>query len=114
MDNSASLLRERTDEVLNILAHRHCWTVLHYFHRNSTDTATAADLTRFTCKQTQQVTEPSTIETHLHHATLPRLDDVGIIEYDSRSTTAVYRGHPEVDEWLNHLVEQEEISDVFG
>lgn len=44
-----------------------------------------------------------TVATSLHHVHLPLLDDAGIIDYDERSKTARYWGHPVVEEYLEHV-----------
>ncbi|WP_232423810.1 MULTISPECIES: hypothetical protein [Haladaptatus] len=37
----------------------------------------------------------------LHHTTLPMLEDVGVIEYDSRSNVIRYRSDPLLDQFLS-------------
>lgn len=40
------------------------------------------------------------VEVALHHHELPKLEQVGVIEYDARSRTVRYRGHPLLEELL--------------
>jgi len=39
----------------------------------------------------------------LHHVHLPKLDDAGVVDYDARSRTVRYWGHPVVEEYLLHV-----------
>lgn len=103
---------EAVDESLNVLAHEQCRTVLSYFARRSTEVATLDDLADFVRDRTQQGEDATRIRTRLHHVTLPRLADVGALEYDVRSKTAQYRGRPTLEVWVNHIVEQGEVLDV--
>jgi len=36
----------------------------------------------------------------LHHAHLPKLDDAGVIDYDSEEQRVTYLGSPAVEKWL--------------
>lgn len=42
------------------------------------------------------------VEASLHHIHLPKLADLGFIEYDARSQTVRRWGYPSFDEWLEH------------
>ncbi|PSP56330.1 hypothetical protein BRC82_02225 [Halobacteriales archaeon QS_1_67_19] len=97
---------EAVNEQLNVLLDVQCCVVLYYFARHSTEVATIDDLGEFIRDQNQQEGDVTHIETRLHHVTLPKLADVGVLEYDARSNTARYRGHPTVEKWVTHLDEQ--------
>jgi len=97
------------DETLTVLTDRYCRSVLHYFRYHSTKVATSEALGAFVHEQHEAPTER--VERSLHHATLPRLADVGLLEYDTRSQTARYRGEPRIEQWLNHVVEHGEALD---
>ena len=62
-----------------------CRVVLSYFAWQSTAVATIDDLVEFIRDQNQQTGDITCIETCLHHVTLPKLADVGVLEYDARS-----------------------------
>lgn len=40
-------------------------------------------------------------EVELHHVTLPRLADSGLIDYDSNDRIIEYHGHPQVDTMMD-------------
>lgn len=99
---------DAVDEYLDILAHKQCRFVLYYFARHSTEVATIDDLAAFIREQTQQDGDTTQITSRLYHSTLPRLADVGVVEYDAQSNTVRYREHPPLEMWVNHVVEQGE------
>ena len=68
--------------------------VLEYFEERATDTATVEELLNYVLdeRRSNAETAEADVATHLHHITLPRLADAGIIEYDGRSNTARFRG----------------------
>ena len=43
----------------------------------------------------------------LEHIHLSRLEDVGIVEYDTRSEMVRYWGQPSLEEWLEHARHKE-------
>ncbi|GAB7020269.1 DUF7344 domain-containing protein [Halostagnicola bangensis] len=47
------------------------------------------------------------IQTSLQHVHLPRLEDAGILEYDTRSDTIRYWEQPTLEEWLEHARHKE-------
>ena len=112
MSNIRSQSTEAVDEYLNVLAHEQCRTVVAYFARRSTEAATIDDLTAFVRDRTRQDEDARHVETRLHHATLPRLAESGVIEYDARRNTARYREQPTLESWVNRIVERGEIPDV--
>jgi hypothetical protein len=95
------------DEFLNIIGHTQSWYVCHYFRHFSTDVATVEDLEDFLLEQPPAVAAEKQIGIHLHHVTLPKLAEAGVIEYDARSQTARYRGHPLIEHWLDHVIESD-------
>lgn len=98
--------REPAADRLDVLGYRYCRSVLRFFHRHSTETATVDQLERFVRSREDEVS--ASIDIHLHHSTLPRLEDAGLVDYDPRSNEARYRGDPAVERWLNHVVERGE------
>lgn len=44
----------------------------------------------------------------LHHATLPKLAAMGVVDYDPRTNTVRYRGHPVVAQYSALLAEVDE------
>jgi hypothetical protein len=68
----------------------YCQAVFQYFEQQSLETATVADLAAYVSDQHGSDEDETTIAISLHHATLPKLADAGLIEYDPRSKTARY------------------------
>jgi DNA-binding transcriptional ArsR family regulator len=42
------------------------------------------------------------VATSLRHAHLPKLDALGVVDFDSRSGAVRFGGHAAVEEWLKH------------
>lgn len=94
------------EELLTVLAREHCRSVLRYFDHYSTGVATIDDLVRFVRERTDRDGGGDRLGVHLHHLTLPRLVEADVVEYDPRSRTVRYRGHPAVEAWVAHEAER--------
>jgi Mn-dependent DtxR family transcriptional regulator len=70
----------------------YCQVVFQYFEQHATETATVTDLAAYISAQHRSDEDETAIAISLHHATLPKLADAGLIEYDPRSNTARYSG----------------------
>lgn len=46
--------------------------------------------------------------TALHHTTLPKLDDAGLIRYDSKAKTVSYEANESLEAWLDAIESQKE------
>lgn len=86
MASHQSIEPEEVDELLTVLADPHCRSVIFYFRNTSAEAATVADL----AAEVETQTTEEEIASQLHHSTLPRLEDAGIVEYDARSNTVRY------------------------
>lgn len=93
------------NDVLSVLARPHCRSVLHYFRHHSIEGATVADLAEFSTDHDYADGDEQTVEIRLHHAVLPKLADVGLIDYDAQSKTVRYHGHPQLESWLDQVAE---------
>ena len=51
--------------------------------------------------------DPPRIVTALHQQHLPRMDDTGILDYDPRSETVRYYGHPFLEELLDYTAAED-------
>lgn len=98
MAQQQSLTPDEKDELLRVLANYHCRIILSYFGDASDDVASVHDLVNEISKQDHGGTEQITIQ--LHHSALPRLADVGAVDYDPRSRTVRYQGHPELEQLM--------------
>lgn len=89
MASHQSIKPEELDKLLTVLADPHYRSIIFYVRNSSAEAASVADLTSEV--ETRATEEEIAIQ--LHHSALPRLDDAGIIEYDTRTTTARYLDH---------------------
>ena len=65
----------------------YCQAVFQYFEQHATEAATVPDLGAYISAQHRLDEDETDIAISLHHATLPKLADAGLIEYDPRSKT---------------------------
>lgn len=80
-------------------------SVIAYFRNAPEDYAPVDDVAAALSRRDHA--DETRIAIRLHHAALPKLDDVGVVDYDARTRTIRYRGHPD----LEHL---EGSLSVFG
>lgn len=77
---------EKCDELLELLCHRHRRQILRFLGKRPTNTATVDELV-------DHVVAPSgetSLSTEMYHVHLPKLDDAGLVDWDSRSGTIRY------------------------
>jgi hypothetical protein len=79
-------------EHLDVITPEYWQAVFQYFDQHSTETATVTDLVAYILEHHRTDEEATAVTISLHHATLPKLADAGLIEYDPRSNTARYSG----------------------
>lgn len=72
--------------------------VLQYFRSNPTDVATVDDLADYICENDDSADAESDVRIRLHHSTLPKLGNAGLLDYDERTNTARFRGETRGDE----------------
>jgi len=90
-------MSERTESrvvpgYFDLFTPEYCQAVFQYFEQHATETATVTDLDAYISAQHQSDEDETGIAISLHHSTLPRLADTGLIEYDPRSHTVRYTG----------------------
>lgn len=85
-------------------------SVLAYFETSARQTASLDDLTEYVAThRTATDDRPrEAIRRRLHHMALPKLDDVGFIDYDPRTTTVRYRDQGPATAWSNLAAEVQE------
>jgi hypothetical protein len=95
------------DTIFDILSHSYRRHVLSYLSQTEDDPTSVADLVTFVATHESE-TETSVEGIHddavrvaLHHNHLPKLADTGVIEFDTRSGTVRYCGHPELETCLS-------------
>ncbi|MFH5844409.1 hypothetical protein [Haladaptatus sp. CMAA 1909] len=94
------------DTIFDILSHSYRRQILFFLSRTEDDLATVADLVTYISEH-ESGDETSTRRTRgdavsiaLHHNHLPKLEDAGMVEFDTRSETIRYRAHPLVEKCL--------------
>ena len=94
------------DRVLGALASESRRAVLAHFEESIVETATLDDLTdALLARQTAiEGQSPEQVRLRLHHVHLPKLADVGLLDYDPRMATVRYYGHSLLTEWWNRDV----------
>lgn len=92
------------DELLTILADDRCRAILSHFQDSAADVATVGELVDEISKQDHGGAERAAIQ--FHHSVLPRMADTGVVDYDARSTTVRYRGHPELEAMADGIAER--------
>lgn len=95
METNPSQQTAETNELLNICAAPHCRAILSHFRDSSSDSAALSNLIDEVAKQAHGGRERVSIQ--MHHLTLPRLAEIGYLDYDKRSNTVKYHGHPELE-----------------
>ena len=90
------------DEALAVLANGHCRAVL-LFVREWTEDAVPLEMLAAVLADGDVVPDgdPERLAVRLHHATVPKLADVGLAEYDPRSGSVRFYGHPLVEACLD-------------
>ncbi len=87
--------------MLSILSDPYCRSLLLFFDSTTENAISIQELA--TAITLADETEQTRV--HLQHSTLPRLEDAGLVEYDSRSDTVRYHGEQGVEELLDAVTE---------
>jgi len=90
------------DDVFDLLANDCRCRVCLFLRRADVEVATLSDLVDALASEATPE-ERDRLAINLHHRHLPKLDDAGIVDYDSRSNTARYWGQPTVEKWAEHV-----------
>jgi len=69
-------------------APEYCQAVFQYFEQQPSETATVTDIAAYISEQHPTDEDETAIAISLHHATLPKLADAGLLEYDPQSNAA--------------------------
>lgn len=101
MNSHRSSRPERRADALDVLSDQNRRSVLSYLQESSSDVATLEDLVDHI--STREVRDDRQLAITLHHVTLPKLAEAGLVEYDPRSNTVRYEGDSEVLELLDEL-----------
>lgn len=95
---------QQLNRVFAVLADHHRRLILSYLVKGDDDTATVGELLDYviahTANSPADLEDDERLMTRLHHKHLPQLDTVGFVDYDARSKTVRYRGHPLLEDYL--------------
>lgn len=93
------------DTVYGVLADRDRRTVLRYLRRCGENAGTFEALVAHLLEEEVESDDrdEASVAARLHHATLPALAGVGLLEWDPRSADVRYRGSPAIEACLDHL-----------
>ena len=89
------------DERFDALARTDRRAVIQFFRDESAEEVTLDALVTGIVDRSYWDTDESHARLCLHHSTLPKLADTGILDYDPRSKTVSYRGQPAVEQLLD-------------
>ena len=103
------------DVVFDALADRRRRYTLYYLHGISDGVATIDDISASVLAREPTPDDPDEhsrrVKTALQHVHVPKLEDLGVVEYDPRSETVRYWSQPALEEWLEHA-QHRELSDA--
>lgn len=97
------------DTVFEVLADRDRRAALSFLRESSDDTVSFETLATHIAERDVEPDgrDRGQLVVRLHHATVPRLADAGLVEYDTRSGSIRYRGHPVVERCLDCTVDSD-------
>lgn len=110
-DSRTAKVHRQLNRVFAVLVDHHRRLVLSYLVKGDNDTATVGELLDYVTAHTADLEDDENLRIHLYHNHLPQLDAVGFVDYDARSKTVRYRGHPLLEDYLalaNEHVQQTE------
>ena len=93
MTHRPSADSSQLDVLYRLLATRDRRATLAYFRESSSEVASVSDI----ADEISDHGEKEQTVLQLHHSALPRLDAADVIDYDARSKTVRYRGHPDLE-----------------
>lgn len=92
-----------TDTFLRVVANEQCRYVLTYLANASDEIVSVSELATHVKEHCSGSRTHEQIVVRLHHVLLPKLEDTGLLEYDSRRNTVRYYSNPGVERTLNFL-----------
>lgn len=89
------------DDIHELLADRQRRHALAYLHDKPEDVATREELASHVSSRHPESPSEEYVVAELHHVSLPKLEDAGLLEYDPRSGAVRFYGHPEIGHFLD-------------
>lgn len=96
-----TLLAFDRDELLAVLAQEEYRGTLSELQARPDGVTSLTDLADG--RHTHEPGGPVPTAIRLHHAILPKLDDIGLVDYDSVENTVRYRSSERVESWLDRI-----------
>ena len=93
------------DEQFDALARTDRRAVIQFFRDESTEEVTLDALVTGIVDGSYWDADESHARLRLHHSTLPKMADTGILDYDPGNKTVKYRGQPAVEQLLDAVSE---------
>lgn len=81
-----------SEEIHSILSSEERRHVVRFFEGREGNLATLDELADFLLDRVDGFDDSSEVKIVLHHSTLPKLDDIGAVEYDYRTNVTRYYG----------------------
>lgn len=98
---------KRLNALFRALSSEHRRQVLRYFQTAKDEVATIDGLIDHIIEEGEGGPTRDQLELTFHHVTLPKLADLGVIEYDNRSGSVRYREPPVVERVLTVVTESD-------
>ena len=73
---------------------------LHFFDDREQGVATLEELADYLVERENRFEDTERAKVVLHHVALPKLADVGVLDYDPRTNTTRHRGHTRLESLL--------------
>lgn len=102
-DNRDGFESESLSRLLKAVADQRRRTVLYTLEESDADVTSLDDFADEIALQDSQFNDPEKVRLVLHHKDLPKLAELGLLDYDSRSGTVRYRSDPTIEEFLEAL-----------
>ncbi|MFC4451678.1 DUF7344 domain-containing protein [Halorussus aquaticus] len=101
---------EQIDRILKVLRNKERRKIVEHFANSDTDTASmealADQLARLSVETDGSAESPTdATRTQLHHVHLPKLEDHGVVEYDSRTGDVRYHSDERVESIVSSLAD---------
>lgn len=92
-----------TSSLFDAVAAEHRRSVLECLSSSSSEVFSVSELADYVAANRPPVADAEQAAVRLHHVSLPKLDDVGLLEYDPRSRSVRYRGNSRVADLLDYV-----------
>lgn len=116
-DNRNHSAASHSNWVFSILSVEYNRYVLQYFQESAGQVASMEELAEYVATRESKSgcvlshseesgrSNPDRVAIRLAHATLPKLADAGVVDYDRRHHTVRYRGHQQMEPYLELITE---------